>query len=105
MSISMHPKKRLELIIERPAFKRASRILEEAGAMGYTSFSANAGYGGGMRWQRGTDISASRDMVMIVSIMDEEIVERAIKKLESLVGMHIGILSLTDVSVIRDANF
>lgn len=105
MSISMHPKKRLELIIEKPAFKRASRILEEAGATGYTAFSASAGYGGGMRWQRGTDISASRDMIMLVSIMDEEIVERVISKLESLVGIHIGIVSITDVSVIRDANF
>lgn len=105
MSISMHPKKRLELIIEKPAYRRASRILEEAGATGYTAFSASAGYGGGVRWQRGTDISATRDMIMIVSIMDAEIVERAIEKLESLVGMHIGILSLSDVSVIREANF
>jgi PII-like signaling protein len=101
----MHPKKRLELIIEKPAYRRATRILEEAGVTGYTSFSAMGGFGNDMRWQRGTDISATRDMVMIISVMDEEIIERAIANLEKLVGTHIGILSLTDVTVIRDANF
>jgi PII-like signaling protein len=105
MSVSIHPKKRLELIIERPAYRRASRILEEAGVTGYTAFSAMGGLGGGIRWQRGTDISASRDMVMIVSVMDEEIVERAIENLKNLVGMHIGILNIADVGVIRDDNF
>jgi len=44
----MFAKKRLELIIEKPAFKRACRILEDAGVNGYTAFSAFAGYGANM---------------------------------------------------------
>jgi len=49
----MHIKKRLELIIEKPAMKRACRVLEEAGVKGYTVLPTMAGYGNGMRWQRG----------------------------------------------------
>jgi PII-like signaling protein len=72
---------------------------------GYTAFSAYAGYGAKMRWQRGTDLSASRDMVMIVAVMDAEIVETAIDDLENLIGSHIGLLSLSDVMVIRNEKF
>lgn len=100
-----YPKKRLELIIEKPAFKRACRVLEEAGVKGYTAFSAFAGFGGGMRWQRGTDLSASRDMIMIIAVMDADIVAKAIDELESLIGSHIGLLSLADVAVLRPEKF
>lgn len=101
----MFTRKRLELIIEKPAFKRACRILEEAGVKGYTAFPAIAGYGGGIRWQRGTDLSASRDMVMIISVMDTDGIKKAIDNLENLIGSHIGLLSLSDVQVLRPEKF
>lgn len=101
----MFAKKRLELIIEKPAFKRASRILEEAGVKGYTAFSAFAGYGNQMTWQRGTDLSASCDMIMIVSVMDADIIDKAIDALENLIGSHIGLLSISDVQVLRPEKF
>jgi len=61
----MHMKKRLEIIIEKPALKRAGRVLKDAGVKGYTVFPAMAGYGDNMQWQRGTDLSASRDITRI----------------------------------------
>jgi PII-like signaling protein len=103
--MQMYTKKRLELIIEKPAFKRASRILEESGVKGYTAFSAFAGYGGGRRWQRGTDLSASQDMIMIIAVMDDLTAAIVIKDLESLIGSHIGLLTMSDVTVIRDEKF
>ena len=101
----MFAKKRVELIIEKPAFKRACRILEDAGVKGYTAFSAFAGYGANMRWQRGTDLSASRDMIMIVSVMDDDLIAAVVHDFENLIGAHIGLLSVSDVSVIRDEKF
>ncbi len=101
----MFSKKRLELIIEKPAFKRACRILEEAGVKGYTAFSAFAGYGGGVRWQKGTDLSASQDMIMLIAVMDEEIIAKAIDDLENLIGSHIGLLNMSDVTVLRAEKF
>jgi len=101
----LHAKKRLELIIERPAYKRACRVLQDAGVTGYTVVPALAGYGGGNRWQRGTDLSASRDMVVICSIMDQDIVEKCTEALSKLIGSHIGILNFSDVTVMRPENF
>lgn len=101
----MHAKKRLELIIEMPAFKRACRVLEESGVTGYTALPCMAGFGSGNRWQRGNDLSSSRDMVMIVSILDEDLLPKITQAIENLIGSHIGILTVGDVEVIRDDRF
>ncbi len=101
----MYAKKRLELIIEKPAFKRACRILEDSNVTGYTALSCMAGFGSGNRWQRGTDLSSSQDMVLIISILNEDLLEGLTAKLENLIGAHIGVLSVSDVSVIRDDRF
>ena len=101
----MFEKKRLELIIEKPAFKRACRVLEDAGVKGYTAFSAFAGYGNTGRWQRGTDLSASQDMIMMIAVIDDDLVDDITSGLESLIGHHIAMLSLADVKVFRDDRF
>lgn len=101
----MHTKQRIELIIEKMAYKRAGRILESAGMTGYTVFPALAGYGGGNRWQRDTDISGGCDMVSIVSIGDPDRVEKALIDIANLLGEHIGVVSVSDVKVLRDDRF
>lgn len=101
----MHIKHRIELIIERMAYKRACRLLEAAGMTGYTVLPALAGYGGGNRWQRDSDISMARDMVVIVSVGDEERVTAAIAQIESLLGSHIGVVNISEVRVLRDERF
>ena len=63
---------RIELIIEKMAHKRACRVLESSGMTGYTVVPAMAGFGGSKRWSRDTDISASGDMVVVISIGDED---------------------------------
>lgn len=103
--MTLYPKKKIELIIENPALKRACRILEEAGVTGYTYFKALGGYGNRNRWQRGTDISASRDMILIVSITDEATCIKAVENLGQLVGAHIGLLDVSDTYVIRKDKF
>lgn len=101
----MFEKRRLEIIIERPAFKRACRILEDGGVTGYTAFSAYAGFGSGQRWSRGTDLSSTQDMVMIISIIDEDVIPKCLENLEKLVGSHIGVVSVSSVDVFRDDQF
>lgn len=96
---------RIELIIERMAHKRACRVLEAAGMTGYTVFPAMAGYGGGNRWSRDTDLSASGDMVSIVSIGDEAKVRATMDEIANLLGSHIGIVTLTEVEVMRPGRF
>lgn len=100
-----HQKQRLELFIERLAAKRAGRILEEAGLTGYTMLPTMAGYGGETRWQRDIDISATREMVVIISIGDEDVMEKALEQLGNLLGSHIGVLSVSTVTVLRPGRF
>lgn len=101
----LHPKKKIELIIEKPALKRACRILEEAGVTGYTYLKAQGGYGNRNRWQKGTDISTSRDMMLIISITDEETCQKAVERLGTLIGAHIGLLDISNTTVLRDDKF
>lgn len=96
---------RIELIIERMAHKRACRVLEAAGMTGYTVMPAMAGYGNSKRWSRDTDLSASGDMVVIVSIGDEAKVRATMTQISDLLGAHIGIVSLSEVEVLRPNRF
>jgi PII-like signaling protein len=103
--MDIHPRKRLEIIIERMAEKRACRILEEIGVTGYTVIPAMAGFGNGNRWERDRDISHASDMVVIISITDEETVLSAMMKLKSLFDAHIGVFSVSDAGVMRPDRF
>ena len=101
----MHAMKRLELIIERMAMKRAGRVLESAGVKGYTVVPALAGYGQGSYWQRDRDMSASQDMVVMIAISSEAVMQVALEDLQKLLGAHIGVLSVSDVNVLRPERF
>ena len=101
----MNTKKRLEFIIERMAHKRACRILEDAGVKGYTVVPALSGFGGGNRWQRDTDISGSRDMVVIISIGDVALITPALERIQNLLEDHIGVVTVSDVEVLRPDRF
>lgn len=96
---------RIELIIERMAHKRACRVLEAAGMTGYTVLPAMAGYGNSKRWNRDTDLSASGDMVVIISVGDEEKVRATMTEIGNLLGAHIGIVTVTEVEVLRPGRF
>ncbi|MEL6724437.1 MAG: DUF190 domain-containing protein [Pseudomonadota bacterium] len=96
---------RIELIIERMAHKRAGRVLEAAGMTGYTVLPAMAGFGGSKRWNRDTDLSASGDMVVMISIGDEAKVRTVMKELGELLGAHIGIVTATETEVLRPGRF
>lgn len=101
----MHIRYRCELIIERMAAPRACRILEDAGLTGYTVLPAISGFGGVTRWSRDTDMSASSDMVVVISIGTQEQIETALKEIERLLSNHIGVLSVAEVRVLRPGRF
>jgi len=101
----MHSRLRLELIIERMAAPRACKLLEAAGLTGYTVLPALSGFGGQTRWSRDTDMSASSDMVVLISIGAEAQVHAALNQLENLLVSHSGVLSVGEVQVLRPGRF
>ncbi len=101
----MHTRLRLELIIERMAAPRACNIIEDAGLTGYTVLPALSGFGGVTRWSRDSDMSASSDMVVVISIGTNAQVQSALQELERLLASHIGVLSVGEVGVLRSDRF
>jgi len=105
MTPDLHEKMRLELIIESPALRRAEDILLEANVTGWTVVPAVSGYNGQRRWSRGTDISASTDMMVLICVSDAEFLLPCLSRLHNLLKRHIGVLDLMSVQVLRDAEF
>ena len=101
----MHKKRRLELIVERMALSRACNILEEAELKGYTVLNAVAGFGGTTYWQSEGDLSTAQDMMVVISIGDGETIDRALRDLYRLLDRHVGVLTVSDVEVMRPARF
>lgn len=101
----MSTHQRIELIIERMAYKRAGRVLEAAGLTGYSVLPALAGFGNGNRWSRDTDISSSSDMVVVISIGPADTVQACLAELQKLLGAHIGVVSVSDVQILRPERF
>ena len=101
----MYDKRRLELIIERMALPRACNVLEEAGLTGYTVLHAFAGFGGGSRWKAADDISDTREMAVVIAIGDEARISAALDSLTSVLASHIGVLTVSQVEVLRDERF
>ena len=98
-------KLRLELIIESPALRRAENVLTDCGVTGWTVVPAMSGFGGQTRWSRGTDISESTDMVVMICIGDAEVLEPALLRLHKILDRRIGVLNVSDVRVLRPGLF
>lgn len=103
--VETHTMKRIELILERMAARRAGRVLQESGVTGYTVLPALEGYGNGRQWRRDADISGASDMVAIVCVTSAESASMALGNLANLLSEQIGIVSISDVEVLRPERF
>lgn len=103
--MELHTKKRIEIIIERPAARRVTDALDRAGTQGYTVFPAQGGRGKDGSWERDGLVSAAGHMVAIVCILDPAHLESTLDQLYTVVEPQIGIISVSDVEVIRREHF
>ena len=100
-----HPAKRIEIIIEAPLARRLTDALTEAGVPGYTVLPVLGGYGQSGRWTRDGQVSAASGMVAVVAVVSEDKVEGLLDASFAMVERHIGIVSVSDVSVVRPERF
>lgn len=104
--MEMHPKKRVEVIVEAPVLSRVIRFLDARGVKGYTILPAIAGRGASGRvWSREGQVGEAGRMVAIVAIMDESRLEPLFDDLFKLVSRQIGILTVSDCAVVRGEAF
>lgn len=100
-----YKKLRVELIIESPALRRAEEVLQDCKVTGWTVIPAISGFGGSTRWSRGTDLSESTDMVVVICIGDADVLEPALLRLHKMLDRRIGVLNVSDVRVLRPGLF
>ena len=101
-----HGKKRIEVIVEAPVLMRLLDRLDQADVTGYTVLPALAGRGlGGGAW-RGEGLAGDAGrMVMVICITDAARVDSVLANIYAIVSRQIGIVSVSDVQVIRAEHF
>lgn len=99
------PKKRIEIMVEAPLLNRIIEILDQQNAGGYTVLPALAGKGKDGSWHRDGLVGRVGSVVQVICIIDESRLEEILDPLFHLVSRQIGIVTVSDVQVIRPQNF
>jgi nitrogen regulatory protein PII len=99
------PKKRIEIMIEAPLMQRVLTLLDKQGVGGYTVLPVLAGRGKDGAWHRDGAIGRAGALVMIFCILDENRVDDVLDPLFELVSRQIGIVTVSDIQVVRAEHF
>ena len=100
-----YPKKRISIIIEAPFLSRLLDLLDKLDVPGYTAFPALAGKGNSGPWQGDSLSSEAGRMVQVVLVIDEEKVPSVLAEARRVLDRQMGIVSLSDVEVLRPELF
>jgi PII-like signaling protein len=85
--------------------QRVLNLLDQQGVSGYTVLSALAGRGQDGAWHRDGVVGRAGALVTIFCILDEARVDEVLEPLFKLVSRQIGIVTVSDVQVIRPTHF
>jgi PII-like signaling protein len=100
-----YPKKRIEIMVEAPLMRRVLSILDDQGVSGYTVLPALAGRGKDGSWDRDGLVGRAGAVVQVLCIVDASRVDAMLEPLFALVSRQIGIVTVSDVQVIRPEHF
>lgn len=103
-TLPMHPKKKLDIVIEAPARARLLALLDQGGASGYTVTPAIAGRGREGAWQEG-ELSSAGTMIVVTCVVDAAKLDQVLASVYALVTKQIGMVTVTDVFVVRNERF
>jgi nitrogen regulatory protein PII len=104
-SMQTFHKKRIEIIVEAPVLRLVTERLDALGATGYTVVPALGGRGRGGSWRREGLVSDVGQMVVIICIVDAERASGIVDSVYEVVSRQIGVVTISDVHVIRDDHF
>ena len=99
--MELHKKKRLVIVIESPALNRLLRRLDELEVPGYTAQPALAGRGRSGSWRRDGIVGEAGVMTVVSLILDESRLDDVLSGVFEIVEQQIGIVTVTDVEVVR----
>lgn len=98
-------KKRIDIVIEAPILRRLLTLFDDIGVVGYTVVPVLAGGGKSGPWQSEGMVGGAGQLRNVFVIIDEARVDEILEPVFKLVSRHIGIVSLSDVEVVRGEQF
>lgn len=98
-------KKRIDIMVEAPLMDRVIAILDDQKVSGYTVLPALSGRGKDGAWHRDGQIGRVGAVVQIFCIVDESRAQDVLEPLFKLVSRQIGIVTISDVRVVRPDQF
>ena len=100
-----HPKKRIDLFIEMPLLRRVTERFDSAGVSGYSVLPVIAGRGQSGEWSAGGQVGEAGQLAAIVCIVDAGKVDAVLDEVFAVLRRQIGLVTVTDVSVVRPERF
>lgn len=102
--VRLHPKKRVEIVVEAARAPAVIEAIDEAGAKGYTVVPNVSGRGNkGVRDE--AHLSDVFKNVLIIVVAAEAIAARVVERTQALLEDYAGIVVVSDVEVVRDEHF
>lgn len=100
-----YPKKRIDIMVEAPLLNRVLAILDEQNVGGYTVLQALAGRGADGSWHQDGLVGRVGSVVQVFCIVDESRLDATLEPLFKVVSRQIGIVTVSDIAVIRPEHF
>ena len=100
-----HRKKRIEIIIEAPLEQRVVALLNALQVTGYTVMPAIGGRGHEGVWRREGMVGDAGQMIVRVCIVDPSKSDEVVSEVYDLISTRIGIVSVSEVDVVRGDHF
>jgi nitrogen regulatory protein PII len=100
-----HNAKRVVITIEAIMQKRLTDTIEDAGVTGYSILPVLGGSGRSGAWTREGQVGRASGMVQVVCIIRPERLDGLLKAAFDVVETHIGVVTITDVEVLRAERF
>ncbi|WP_315778111.1 MULTISPECIES: DUF190 domain-containing protein [unclassified Bradyrhizobium] len=98
-------KKRIDLIIEMPLLRRVTERFDQAGVTGYSVLPVIAGRGQSGPWSAGGQVSEVGQMAAIMCIVDGGRVDAVVDAVFAVVQHQVGLVTVSDVEVVRPERF
>lgn len=103
--MQMFDKKRIEILIERALLRRLTDELERAGVSGYSVVALAGGRGRSGQWQADGQIGEAAGMFALWCIVDAARLDELLQSLFAIVAHQVGLVSVSDVQVVRPERF
>lgn len=100
-----HKAKRVEITIEKIMLSRLTAAIEKADVSGYSVLPVFGGSGRSGPWTREGSIGRGDGMVQVICIIRPERLDTLLDAAFEVVERHIGVVTITDCSVLRAERF